>query len=569
MAGETLDVAAIIDNKRKREKEENRAALLPVIETVIFCGENELPLRGDSDSGPLSLEKPLNKDGKFRALIRHRASHDVNLFNHVLNCPTNASYLSPDIQNEVIEICGQLVQQHVLLKLNQAECFSIIADETLDISGQEQLSVCFRYVTNEEHATLREDFISFFPITDLSADNIADKILNICNDLGVDLENKLIGQGYNGASTMSGIHKGVQARIQEKYPKAMYTHCSSHHLNLVLSDTLSVPIINNGLGVLKEVTQFFRHNAQAGNHLKQNIKQFCPESKKSRLLKLCETRFIERQDSLNSFVELIPAILPTLNELAESNRSFSTTASTLLSSMEKGSFIVSVLVCEYIFNLTLPLSAYLQDPQRDLTAAVRFCDDIVSRLKFIRAGSENETEFRKIFENAENMAEFILGIKIEVPRQSKIQTRRDNPPHSSPEEYFRRTVFVPAIDNLIANLQNRFDKNREFLCAIETILPQNCLPENTLLLDKLKLYYEDKVSESTLKSEYVLWCQKWNSIDKADRPTKLINILDSCNKSFYPTIRHLLCVLAVLPVSTCEAERSFFHNEESKNIFEK
>jgi hypothetical protein len=64
-SGERLDVAAIIDVKRKREKEENRAAILPIIETVIFCGENELPLRGDIDGGPLRLEKPLNKDGNF------------------------------------------------------------------------------------------------------------------------------------------------------------------------------------------------------------------------------------------------------------------------------------------------------------------------------------------------------------------------------------------------------------------------------------------------------------------------------------------------------------------------
>lgn len=87
--------------------------------------------------------------------------------------------------------------------------------------------------------------------------------MKICNDLGADLENKLVNQGYDGAPTMSGVHNGVQLRIKEKYPKAMYVHCSSHRLNFVLSDTLSVPIINNGLGVLKEVTQFFRHNAQA------------------------------------------------------------------------------------------------------------------------------------------------------------------------------------------------------------------------------------------------------------------------------------------------------------------
>lgn len=39
-SGEIPDIATVIDNKRKREIEENRAALIPIIETVIFSGEN-------------------------------------------------------------------------------------------------------------------------------------------------------------------------------------------------------------------------------------------------------------------------------------------------------------------------------------------------------------------------------------------------------------------------------------------------------------------------------------------------------------------------------------------------
>lgn len=64
-SGKTVDVATCLDNKRRKEREENRAALLPIIESVMFCGENELPLRGDNDSGPITLEMPSKKDGKF------------------------------------------------------------------------------------------------------------------------------------------------------------------------------------------------------------------------------------------------------------------------------------------------------------------------------------------------------------------------------------------------------------------------------------------------------------------------------------------------------------------------
>ncbi|XP_025406423.1 uncharacterized protein LOC112680531 isoform X2 [Sipha flava] len=43
-----------------------------------------------------------------------------------------------------------------------------------------------------------------------------------------------IWQGYDGGANMSGKYRGVQARILNLQPKAIYTHCASHRLNLTL-----------------------------------------------------------------------------------------------------------------------------------------------------------------------------------------------------------------------------------------------------------------------------------------------------------------------------------------------
>ena len=50
---------------------------------------------------------------------------------------------------------------------------------------------------------------------------------------------KCVGQGYDGASVMSGIHGGVQARMKGAgYRNNTYVHCASHRrLNLVLAAT--------------------------------------------------------------------------------------------------------------------------------------------------------------------------------------------------------------------------------------------------------------------------------------------------------------------------------------------
>lgn len=400
--------------------------------------------------------------------------------------------------------------------------------------------------------------MTYFPLTDQCAENTAAKILDTCVSLGIDLE-KLVGQGYDGASTMSGCRTGVQTRISELHPKAMYVHCASHCLNLVLSDSLNVPCITNSLGVVKEVSQFFRHNTQAGNLLKENIVKIVPESKKSRLLGVCKTRFIERQASVNVFVELLPAIVQSLQELSDLDRTFSSTASTLLAAVEKGSFAVSLLICEYLFSFTLKLSVYLQNPHHNLYSALQYSNDILRRLKDIRSGDKYESEFHKVFERSSTLTEEVFESIIEVPpRQAKKQTKRDNHPHNdSPEVYYRRAVFLPALDGLILNLEKRFSQNKDFLSAIEILLPTNCHHDNLGTISKLKVYYEDRVPQSELEAEYTLWCEKWSSQEKSLLPTKMMSVLDACDKNFYPNIRYLLSILASLPMSTCEAERSF------------
>ena len=50
------------------------------------------------------------------------------------------------------------------------------------------------------------------------------------------------GQGYDGASAMSSEVKGVSGHILKKNRKALYVHCSSHHLNLVVAKNLRYPI---------------------------------------------------------------------------------------------------------------------------------------------------------------------------------------------------------------------------------------------------------------------------------------------------------------------------------------
>lgn len=64
---------------------------------------------------------------------------------------------------------------------------------------------------------------------------------------------------------------GVKTRIQRDYPLAVYTYCSNHCLNLVISSACKTKHIQNMLGVVKEVVSFFSKSAKRNNHLQKVI----------------------------------------------------------------------------------------------------------------------------------------------------------------------------------------------------------------------------------------------------------------------------------------------------------
>ena len=65
------------------------------------------------------------------------------------------------------------------------------------------------------------------------------------------------GQAYDGAGAMAGLTKGVAARIRAKYPKATYTHCASHRLNLCIVKSCSIREISNMMQTADSISRFF------------------------------------------------------------------------------------------------------------------------------------------------------------------------------------------------------------------------------------------------------------------------------------------------------------------------
>ncbi len=114
--------------------------------------------------------------------------------------------------------------------------FTAIADEVTDPhANQEIISVCLRFVdlTSPKEPHIKECLINFVNLERANASAICAKILDSLSLPSVSLDPvKIRGQAYDGAAVMSSDIAGVQAKLKEISPLALYTHCYFHCLNL-------------------------------------------------------------------------------------------------------------------------------------------------------------------------------------------------------------------------------------------------------------------------------------------------------------------------------------------------
>jgi uncharacterized protein (UPF0305 family) len=117
-------------------------------------------------------------EGNFRAILKYKAK-DIDYMKSYLETESKNKYISNRTQNEIIETCGDIILKKIVKIVNESGFFSVLVDETTDVSVKEQLTLCVRYLSGSgENVCINESFLKFIEVQSLTGENLTKVILN-------------------------------------------------------------------------------------------------------------------------------------------------------------------------------------------------------------------------------------------------------------------------------------------------------------------------------------------------------------------------------------------------------
>lgn len=473
------------EDKRRKEKQiaNNRAILKRLLDIVLFLGKQSLPLRGHDESS-----KSANR-GNFLELVDLIAKYDPTLREHLEKAKKNATYLSPQIQNEFIEALASCVQKNIIEKVKEAGCYSLLVDETSDVANVEQVSFILRYVINGD---IIESFLQFTDVSKTDTESLYNCLCDTLAHLGLSL-NLLRGQGYDGAANMSGQYTGVRARVLQKNPKAPYVHCNCHCLNLVLVDACKTTSeISNFFGTVEKIYTFIEGSPKR-HAIFQNFQKESGIATPYTLKRLSDTRWACHCDALRIIKATLPAVADTLDYIGQApdfDSVVQSTAKGLLQNITKFEFTASLTVLLELLETIRAASDALQSESIALDMVFKLIDTAEKNI----AQQRSEENYQKLLTEAKEVAEKaqldVDFVEKRVRKRKRLPGEAEDEPQSAAKK-FKVNVFYSSIDTCLTQLTERFGQNRKLLTSFDILTPSslvNSEPSEDKLQNLVNIY---------------------------------------------------------------------------------
>jgi len=406
--------------------------------------------------------------------------------------------------------------------------YSVQVDDTTDISQRTQCSIILRYITNKSE--LVERFLGFFNV---SEDRTADGLFNTLNSvlLEFDMGKKLIGQCYDSASVMAGHVNGLQVKVKEVAPNALFTHCLAHRLNLVLQHGYSA---NTQCRIffanMTGISSFFHNSTSRTNVVDAIVGKRIPQ--------FVQTRWASRSKILNLVVDKWDEFKTVFELIIKDPNSSSESicgSTGHLNNFKKFDFAFLAQVFSSIFLLTDNLFSTLQNKSFDMEYCMRRTNivyDLISKKR-------TESEFLKLFNNA-----------IGLTKKPKVTRNMSN-----------SELNYKILDNILLPITTRFQNTNKLIFLQLADVSKfkyysNVFPENAFenLGESYSDIFHDK-KKLKVELEVLYSDEKYQNLHHV---YDLVKIFESSElKVILPEVYKLFSLILTIPSTSVSVERSF------------
>ncbi|CAF3520458.1 unnamed protein product [Rotaria socialis] len=513
-----------------------------------------------------------NNRGNFIEILKWSATTDPLVNAILLDNANNASYLSPSIQNELINLMANQIRKQIAEKIG-GHVFALMADEAKDCSGHEQLSIVLRCISHEtsknndkidRNSMFNEYLLGLVKLNEFDAESLSIEIIKYLSFFNIDINN-CIAMCFDGASVMSGRHAGVQAILRRNYmTRAIYIHCFAHKLNLVIRDVSKVvPYLPEFYSIVSKIYSYF-HSSSVTSECFKSVQQklMIGHNISTSLKHWCDTRWDSRWSSIHALIQNYKVLIISLEELESEGDERSVDARSLLMALRVPTFIITLFIIHKIFGIIKILSDQLKAKTIDFCHAQFLIKSVIAKIADLR----DEHAFSLIYTDVINFCQQHHIDLSSAPRQRRIKKvssrfkdvfitsaigQRDN---LNNEDSYRTNLFYPIIDAVLIELNDRFSiHNIEMLISISALCPDS---EKFLESESLKPFALE------MKADFCSLCNEIEVLKSMLKDTNLENIVDLYHqvlplKQAFPTIMSLIIIAMTIPISSTTCERTF------------
>ena len=378
-----------LGSNRSELIQKNRHYFHAISDLLLTCCRQDIALRGHRES-----VESLNR-GNFFEFLSLLSRYDPIVSDRLNRGPGNALYTSHRIQNTIINIKGNIVRQVICSSVQKAEYYSLLVDESKDVSKNEQMSICLRYI-EPGSCEIVERFLIFVLAPCLTAEALSQYIVETLTKFNIYLSS-MVSQGYDGAAVMNGCRTDVQKRIRDLAPTAVYIHCHAHCLNLVLVDCVkSISQASEFFSLIQSLYVFMSASKAHAQYLQQQSDHY-PNKQPRELQRLSDTRSACRYASLDAICSTFEAILTTLQLIGDGDdKSKAIEAVGLYHHVHSFHFLSCLIMFTRIFSITKSLSDQLQSKTLNLGCASDLVTSTMEILVQLRSDDKWNDTFRYI-----------------------------------------------------------------------------------------------------------------------------------------------------------------------------